>query len=65
MRVLRRYFLPGNMNILFEIAVNILNEDENKVYLQDQDGHQSEKACGPLLGGKVLMLTPVERYRVP
>lgn len=34
MRVLRRYFLPGNMNILFEIAVNILNEDEKYVYLQ-------------------------------
>lgn len=39
MRVLRRYFLPENMNSLFEIAVNILNEDENEVYLQDQDGH--------------------------
>ena len=64
MRVLRRYFLPGNMNSLFEIAVNILNKDKDEVYLQDQDGHWSEKACGLLLGGKVLMLTPVERYRV-
>ena len=32
MRVSRRYFLLGNMNILFEIAVNILNEDEKYVY---------------------------------
>lgn len=39
MRVLRRYFLSGNTNSLFEIAVNILNEDKNEVYLQDQDGH--------------------------
>lgn len=39
MRVLRRYFLLGNMNILFEIAVNVLNKDKNEVYLQDQDGH--------------------------
>jgi|GEM_PF-1583473 hypothetical protein len=38
MRVLRRYFLPGNMNSLFEIAVNILNKDKDEVYLQDQDG---------------------------
>ena len=36
MRVLRRYFLPGNMNSLFEIAVNILNKDKNEVYLQDK-----------------------------
>ena len=34
MSVLRRYFLPGNMNSLFEIAVNILNEDEKYVYLR-------------------------------
>ena len=39
MRVLRRDFLAGNMSSLFEIAVNILNEDKNEVYLQDQDGH--------------------------
>lgn len=39
MRVSRRYFLLGNMNILFEIAVNILNKDKDEVYLQDQDGH--------------------------
>ncbi len=39
MRVLRRYFLPGNTNSLFEIAANILNKDKNEVYLQDQDGH--------------------------
>lgn len=39
MRVLRRYFLSGNMNSLFEIAANILNKDKNEVYLQGQDGH--------------------------
>ena len=36
MRVLRRYFLPGNMNILFEIAVNILNEDEKCIGIMIQ-----------------------------
>ena len=36
MRVLRRYFLPGNMNSVFEIAVNILNEDEKCIGIMIQ-----------------------------